>query len=181
MTLRNHKCLTSSYSHRQVRAHNNKQSSLNAVDQSKAKRKRPDFSILSRQQQWSRKKESFKDVNKALSFIEKDGIKASAMKFVHEETNLTEILDVKTGKYSTERTEPSKSVSEIEFILFAKEKFGLSDSAYHEFSMICNELPRACQLKALANSTSEIKPCPCGFGVQQSLESRLKVSIAKIK
>jgi len=56
-----------------------------------------------------------------------------------------------------------------------KEKFGLSDSAYHELSMICHQLPRTCQLKALTkemNSSQDIKPCPGGFGVQQSLKSR---------
>ena len=169
---------TSSY--QQGRSNINKRSSSNSVDQSKPKRKRTDFSVLSRQQQWSRKKELCKDVNNALSFMEKDGIKASAVEFVHTETNQTEILDVQTGKYRTEGTEASKSTSETEFILYVKEKFGLSDSAYHELSMICSELPRACQLKALAkkmNSSSEIKPCPGGFGVQQSLKSRLIVRI----
>ena len=61
-------------------------------------------------------------------------------------------------------------------VLHVKEKFGLSDTAYHELSMICRKLPRSCQLKALAkkmNSSCSIKPCPGKFGVQQWLESRL--------
>lgn len=116
---------------------------------SKPKRKRTDFSILSRQQQWSRKKQLSRDVNKALSFMENDGIKASAVKFVHTKTNQTEVLDVQTGKYTIENTDASKNI-DIEVVLYVKEKFGLSDSAYHELSMICRQLPRACQLKALA-------------------------------
>ena len=46
--------------------------------------------------------------------------------------------------------------------------------------MICHQLPRTCQLKALAkeiNSSSEIKPCPGGFGIQQSMKSRLTIRI----
>ena len=92
----------------------NKRSLLNAVDQSKAKRKQINFSVLSRQQQWSQKKKLCKDINNALSFMEKDGIKASAIKFVHTETNQTEILDVQTGKYRTESIGASKSTSETE-------------------------------------------------------------------
>ena len=63
-------------------------------------------------------------------------------------------------------------------MLYVKEKFGLSYAAYHELSMICHQLPCTCQLKALEkeiNIGSEKKPCPGGFGVQQSLESRLTV------
>ena len=45
--------------------------------------------------------------------MEKDGIKASAVKFVHQDTNKTEILDVQTGKYSTERTEASTGILKL--------------------------------------------------------------------
>ena len=43
--------------------------------------------------------------------------------------------------------------------------------------MICKELSCACQLKKALTKKSEIKPCPGGFGVHQSLESRLMVRI----
>jgi len=59
-----------------------------------------------------------------------------------------------------------------------KEKFGLFDSSYHELSMICHQLPHTYQLKVLTkemNSSWDIKSCPGGFGVQQSLKSRLAV------
>ena len=32
-------------------------------------------------------------------------------------------------------------------VLYIKEKFGLSDSAYHEMTMICHQLLSTCQLK----------------------------------
>ena len=41
---------------------------------------------------------------------------------MHQDTNKTEILDVQTGKYSTERTEASTGILENEFILYVKEK-----------------------------------------------------------
>ena len=43
--------------------------------------------------------------------------------------------------------------------------------------MACGDLPRSCNLKKMAmqlNVKWEIKPCPNGNGIQQSIESRLK-------
>ena len=138
----------------------------------KQKCKRADFEVLSRKQQWSQRKELSKDINQALSFMENDGIKVSTVKFLHTQTNQTEVLDIQAGKFTYENAEPGNTI-DCEVVLYVKEKFGLSDAAYHELSMICHQLPRTCQLKALVkeiNTGLEIKPCPGGFGVQQSLK-----------
>lgn len=65
----------------------------------------------------------------------------------------------------------------LELVLFVKECFGLSNSAYHELSMVCQSLLHSWILKHLAkqlNSKWEITPCPGRNGVQQSIEPRLR-------
>ena len=57
--------------------------------------------------------------------MENDGIKASTVKFLHTQTNQAEILDIQTGKYSTENPELVSGINS-EVILYVKDKFGLS-------------------------------------------------------
>ena len=64
----------------------------------------------------------------------------------------------------------------LEMVLYVKEWFDLSNAAYHELSMVCRGLPRSWKMKDFVqclNSLWKIKPCPEGYGMQQSLESRL--------
>ena len=71
--------------------------------------------------------------------------------------------------------ENEASISEK--ILYIKEKFGISDSAYHELSMVYHDLSRSHHLKKMAselNTKCEINLCPNGKGVQQSIQSRLR-------
>ena len=120
------------------------------------------------------KKQLHTGLNQALLFLEQDGVSASSVTLVHNETNETEILDLETGTYSKPET---SSINDITLaILYVKDHFGLSDSAYHELSMVCQTLPRSWKLKELCNhlnSQWELKPCPGDSGVQQSLSARL--------
>ena len=88
---------------------------------------------------------------------------------------------MESGEYSRIHPESSTAINDSpEMILFVKDRFGLSDTAYHELSMVCQHLPRSCKLKKIAgnlNSEWEIKPCPGGSGIQQSPRSRLKEQI----
>ena len=71
----------------------------------------------------------------------------------------------------------------MNMVLYVKERFGLSNSAYHELSMVCQDLPRSWKLKDLTkkmNSKWDIKPCPGNDGVQQFLESRLKERVSHL-
>lgn len=68
----------------------------------------------------------------------------------------------------------------MNMVLYVKECFGLSNSVYHELSMVW---PRSWKLKDLTkkmNSKWDIKPCPGNDGVQQSLESRLKERVCHL-
>ena len=62
--------------------------------------------------------------------------------------------------------------------LYVKDKFGISDQAYHELAMVNKDLPRMYALKMEAkelDSESQIWSTPGeAIGVQQSLRVRLK-------
>ena len=70
----------------------------------------------------------------------------------------------------------------LNLLLYAKERFRISDSAYHELSMLFPVLPRTCQVKQRVkelNEQWEIYPTPEGsLGVQQSLK---KQQIARVE
>ena len=65
----------------------------------------------------------------------------------------------------------------LNLLLYAKERFRISDAAYHELSMLFPILPRTCQVKQRVkelNDQWEIFPTPEGsIGVQQSLKKQL--------
>lgn len=60
----------------------------------------------------------------------------------------------------------------LEMVFYVKKRFGLSNAAYHDLSMVCRGLPRSWKMKDFVqclNSLWEIKPCPEGTGMQQTL------------
>ena len=154
----------------------NKRMSSALVAGPNPKRKKKDLSILSRQQQWNRKKQLHGDVTHALSFLESDRIQPLSVTL--STGSSTEVLDLQSGTYSKplKNTCTNPLAESPELALYVKDHFGLSDTAYHELAMICEQLPRLSKLKKLAknlNSQWEIKPCPENSGIQQSLKSRL--------
>ena len=74
-------------------------------------------------------------------------------------------------------TLPMDDNDDLNLLLYAKEKFRISDAAYHELSMLYPMLPRSCQLKKRTNVLNkqwEIFKTPEGtIGVQQSLKKKL--------
>ena len=153
-------------------------------DSMASKRKRKDLSVVSHQQQWSRRKELHTDVNQALLFLEDEGVRASQVILTHIQTNDKEVLYLHSGTYS----KPEEMIStddddDLDLVLYVKDKFGLSDPAYHELSMVCKTLPRAWKLKHLAkciNLKHDITPCRNNSGVQQSLHSKLKARVSHL-
>jgi len=106
-------------SNRQLQRTNKRLSSVTDEESvQKVKRKRNDFAVLSRQQQWLRKKQLCADIGQALNFMENDGIKAAKVTFIHSETNQKESLDLATGKYKSDN---EVEYSQIEFVLYVKE------------------------------------------------------------
>ena len=61
--------------------------------------------------------------------------------------SMTETLTLvdKNNIESSSRTETltDEEIDEINLLLYTKERFNISNEAYHELSMICKELPRS--------------------------------------
>ena len=57
----------------------------------------------------------------------------------------------------------SDSDDKIYSTLYVKDKFSISDQAFHELSLLASDLPKSYQVKKLAQTLSsefEIKPAP---------------------
>lgn len=119
---------------------------------------------MSHQQQWSRKKQIHTDVSQALLLLEDEGVCALHVTLVYEQTDTTEILNLHSGMYTKlhKINSSTNDDDDLDLALYVKDRFGLSDAAYHELSMVCDKLPCSWKLKHLAkciNSKHQIKPC----------------------
>ena len=109
-----------------------------ASESGELKRKQLDISSVSRQQRWSRKRQLHTNITQAVSFLEEEGVHPSCINLVYNETGETESLNLESGEYSKIHSESSTAINDSpEMILFVKDRFGLSDTAYHELSMVC--------------------------------------------
>lgn len=75
-------------------------------------------------------------------------------------------------------------MTKLTFFLFLKDRFCLSDEAYHELSMLTADVPRSHRVKAMAkkiNSKSVIHSTPNNsIGVQQSLNTCLRLRLDQL-
>ena len=143
---------------------------FSVISGSANKRQCQDVSLLSRQQQWVRKRQIHDDVNHALECLDTEGVKVKSLVIHQTTSNKADMLDLEKGTFTKLdhiKEENDANISEKK--LYVTEKFRISDSAYHELSMIFWDLPHSCQLKQMAlelNTKWEIKLCPNGKGVQ---------------
>ena len=133
-----------------------------------------------RQQQHNRKKVLAHEIEGALQITCKSrGFEAHSVELENINTGSIEILDVSAGAFSDKENllDNSDSDDKIYSTLYVKDKFSISDQAFHELSLLASDLPKSYQVKKLAqilNSEFEIKPAPNKIlGVQQSLRVRL--------
>ena len=72
-----------------------------------------------------------------------------------------------------------EDTDDINFLLYAKERFNISNEAYHELSMIYNKMPRSWKVKDRIkeiNKNWTLKQTHGGTqGIQQSIKERLGV------
>ena len=125
----------------------------------------------SRQQRYN-KKDLAKNIQSALSFCEDEGLKPCSVEVENVDTGSHELLNVACGTYSG-MNEPTTSEKEnMCSVLYVKDKFSVSNEAFHELSMLSN-LPSSSEVKNLTrtlNSQFDIRSTPNGIvGVQQSL------------
>ena len=84
-----------------------------------------------------------------------------------------EFLDIEHGTFSSHSDDVIDSEEKLKYILFVKDKFSLSDEAYHELSMLYSDLPRLHKMKTASRTLDELSKISIipEYGVQQSLEA----------
>ena len=101
-----------------------------------------------------------------------DNLEVAGVQLRNKDTGSTEIVQV--NKQSEKETIDPDTLHKV---LYAKERFSISNEAYHELSVLDSALPRSWKLKAEVkemNKKWKISPTPGStVGVQQSLKERL--------
>ena len=113
----------------------------------------------------------------AFTLVEDEVFKPSRVELVNDETKEILVVDDK-GKTTIQKPQAEcEEEVKVEQTLYIKEKFNISNKAYHELSMVNKTMPRSCTVTKCArelDSHSQIKLTPGNTqGVQQSLKVRL--------
>ncbi len=139
-------------------------------------RKRKKLSECSPQYQRKKKNNKMHDVQALISIVNDENFEAKKVELQNKENGSILVVDTSHSS-DTSLTNPDKIDATIKRTLYVKERFNVSDVAYHEFSMINSTLPRSSVLKKeakLMNSKCIVRATPGDIpGVQQSLSERL--------
>ena len=134
------------------------------------------------------KKQCVEECAAALSWIENDGLVPVSVTVLNMETNEIEKLSIRKDlevalNLSGEQI-GEQEADLVSMMLYVKDRYNISGSAYHEMASLCREMPRHYRLKdriAELNSNWNIVPTPEGtVGVQQSLQERLTLCLERL-
>ena len=139
------------------------------------------WSEYSAQYKRQQKKQIASDVCTALKFTEKTHFKPSNIEMENTETHETLSIH-QDGSITTIKPKPATENKDIiKQTLHVKEKFNITDKAYHELSMVHPSLPRWLTLNKASKEmdySSTISPTPGSIvGIQQSLKDRLTIRL----
>ena len=136
----------------------------------------------SRQQKYNRKKKMIKEVNTSLSVCKSEGYDPRYIEIQSKETGNCEVIDL-SGESASDRTNKILSIfgksnrngnDDVHSSLYVKDKFGVSNEAYHELRM-SSDLPSISKVKRLSkslNSQFGISATPNNIiGIQQSVKA----------
>ena len=141
------------------------------------KRHRKPLSEVSRKQQYNRKKELASNIKTFLTCCENEGFQPCLLELKDKNTVDQMILNVNKGTFTLKDETKTTNTSDRNCsTLYIKDKFSISNEAYHELS-VTSDLPSSSQIKKLTislNSQWDIHNCPNEIvGVQQSIRARI--------
>jgi hypothetical protein len=140
------------------------------------------WSECSRQQQYNRKKSVATSIKGVLNFCKEKGFKPCSVEIENSDTGNREVVDASHGTFHRKEASPA-SKDKLHSTLYIKDKFCVSNEAFHELSML-SDLPNLSQVKRLKsamNSAFNIHSTPNQtVGVQQSLRNRLTVHLTQL-
>ena len=129
--------------------------------------KRRSLEDLSVRQQRRRKRQRVSECEQVLGFLEKEGIIPTKIKCLNMVTCRTETVELNTDEaeaiFGPDPRMSQDDEDEINMMLFVKDRYNVSQDAYHEMAKICKEMPRHYLLKrriAELNKLWNIKPTP---------------------
>lgn len=144
-------------------------------------RSKKPWGSYSRQHQFVIKTGLANDIKKATCFTDNQHFQPISVELLNRDTGKKEFLDIEHGTFSSHSDDVMDSEEKLKYTLFVKEKFSLSDEAYHELSMLYSDLPRLHKMKTASRTldeSSKISIIP-EYGVQQSFEERLRILLEK--
>ena len=134
------------------------------------------------------KKQRVEECAASLSWLENDGMIPVSVTVMNTQTNKVESLSIRKDIEEALNIQ-GEEISErdanlVSMMLYVKDRYNISGSAYHELASLCQEMPRHYRLKeriATLNSKWNIKPTPEGtVGVQQSLQECMTACIERL-
>lgn len=137
-----------------------------------------------RQQQYNKRKSLASSVQGALTFCEEEGFKPCSVEIENVDTGKHEVIDMASGVCSPVAAPVCSAESDsVHSVLYIKDKFSVSNEAFHELSMVSN-LPNSSKINSLTrklNDDFSISCTPNGVvGVQQSLRERIMVRLNQL-
>ena len=136
-----------------------------------------------RQQQLNKKKKLANGIQTALQFCKQERFKACNVEIQNINTNKRVIINLDKKVYQPTPTLTDSDEDRLCAVTLVKDKFTISDAAYHELSMVSN-LPNFYKVKKaieMLNKEFDIKAAPNSItGVQQSLIARVEARLRKI-
>ena len=130
------------------------------------KRARKPLAEVSRQQQYNRKKKIVSSVQNSLQFCEMEDFQPCLLELREKDSDDSMILDVHNGTLTPKLDKGGVTfASRTQSTLYVKDRYAISNSAYHELSTI-SDLPTFHKIRKLStslNSKFEIMNCPNGY------------------
>ena len=150
--------------------------------------KKKTFSDYSKRHQSRVRKQMVTDCETSLSFFGLHSFVATKIEIFNENTLEYETLtlvdeeNIETSSQTEELTDGD--IDEINLLLYNKERFNVSNEAYHELTMICKDLPRSWKIPDRIreiNTKWNFFPTPGDTnGVQQSIKERLEIRLQNL-
>lgn len=131
------------------------------------------------------KKQRVTECTASLSWLEDEGLTPVKVIVMNNEDNqlhsITLRTDIERALDVGEERISDQDMDMVTMMLYVKDKYHISGSAYHEMASLCRQMPRYYRLKqriSELNSKWNIHPTPEGtLGVQQPLEERLQYCV----
>ena len=126
--------------------------------------------------------------SQSLSWLQEQGYMPTAVNVVNVVTGGMETITLCTDNlaemFGDVEDIREHELDTVNMMLYLKDWYNISDSAYHELAKVCKEMPRQYKLKErirTLNSLWKIQPTPHETqGVQQSLQDRLQLRIQQL-